>query len=349
MLRRILFAVRSRIPDPVEALASWKLSVVLTVSGALFFALLAIWATASPPQVVQQIAGLLPFWILYGLLLLNTVLCLWRRWPLLVRSLPAGNWRPLGTFLFHGSFFLLGLAVGLTLLFRQDLTVRVAEGETFSGSPDQIVVHHRARLNPPADPLVFTVDQLRPEFWKDQLLFTRLEADLRFPGSAPKTTRINRPLWIGASTFLRLSGFGYTPRYELRDASGRVLESLWVKLTVFPPGARDAFSFERFPHTIGVEITPDAAIENGRLISRSLNLSHPILSTNVSRGKLTLAAADVEPGEPVEFEGLSLVFPEIRYWGDFSIVRDPGIPVLLTAFLVGLAGLAVRFWPRSAR
>ncbi len=343
MWARLLFAIRSRVPDPISALGSWKLSIVLTVSGSLYFALLASWSTSSPPSIVQGIAGLLPFWVLYGLLLVNTALCLWQRLPLMVIGIRSGRWEALGTYLFHGAFFLLAFAVGLTMLFRQEMTLRVAEGEDFIGTPEQIASRSRpAVFNPPAAPLEFRLEQVAPEFWGDQLLFTQLQADLVFASGKRRRTRINRPLWVGPATFLRMSGFGYTPRYEVADSQGRVIESLFVKLTVFPPGIRDSFNLERFPHRVEMGITPDAVEEGGRLISRTLNLNRPVVSAQVSRGKIILAEEDLGLGEKLEFEGMSLSFPEIRYWGEFSVVRDPGVPVLFSAFALAIVGLLLK-------
>lgn len=260
-------------------------------------------------------------------------------------GLRSGQWQALGTYLFHGSFFLLALAVGLTMIFRQEMTLRVAEGEDFVGAPEQIASRSQpAVLNPPAAPLEFRLETVTPEFWGDQLLFTRLEADLIFPSGTRKTTRINRPLWVGPTTFLRMSGFGYTPRYELTDNQGRIVESLFVKLAVFPPGLTDNFHLETFPHKVEVEVTPDAAQNEARLVSRTLNLTHPVVSAQVSRGKIILAEKDLEIGENLNFEGLSLSFPEIRYWGEFSVVRDPGVPVLFTAFALALVGLILKLW-----
>ena len=46
--------------------------------------------------------------------------------------------------------------------------------------------------------------------------------------------------------------------------------------------------------------------------------------------------------QALEFEGLRLLFPEIRYWGEFSIVRDPGAPILFLGYLLGLVGLLIK-------
>jgi hypothetical protein len=344
---RLVFATRTFLADLGPRLGSWRLSVVLMVLAALYYSFLAIWAGSSPPRVVQNIAGLVPFWLLYALLLVNTAVCLWRRLPQLRRDLRQGQWTALGTFLFHGAFLLVALGFLLTLAGRQEARVWVAVGEEFTGAPEQYLSQSAPR------PLAagravsgFTVDEIRPEFWRNQLLFTTLEADLTLASGRRATTRINRPLWVGWSTFLRLSGFGYTPRYELRDRYGHVLDSSFVKLNVFPPGQRDYFVAPDYPHRIYVEVFPDYEEVDGRHTSKSLNLINPATSVQVYRGRLALAEGLLRYGEAMDFEGLTLVFPDIRYWGEFTAVSDPGAPLLFFGYLVGVLGLLVKL-PRS--
>ena len=63
MLDRVLFAVRRFQLNIGDWLGFWKLSIVLMILAALYYLLLAIWAAASPPHVVRNIALLLPFWV----------------------------------------------------------------------------------------------------------------------------------------------------------------------------------------------------------------------------------------------------------------------------------------------
>ena len=154
---------------------------------------------------------------------------------------------------------------------------------------------------------------------------------------------------MGPATFLRLSCFGYSPCYELTDTQARVLESLFVKLTVFPPGIKDRFTLEGFPHTVEVEVLPDAVEDGYGVFTQSLNLVNPVLPTRVSRGKIALVEGDLALHDTLDFEGLSLSFEEIRYWGEFSAVRDPGVLVLFPAFLLALIGLAMKLPGMRAR
>jgi hypothetical protein len=392
MWDRLLFTIRSRLPNPVQLLGSWKLSVVLMVLAALYYALLAIWATSSPPHVVQNIAGLAPFLIVYGLLMVNTGVCLWRRipllrrdlgrWPILVRSEPrwqhivGADWtresahdlvralgysavddpeygvcgvakrgRVLAVFVFHLAFFLVALGFGLSALGRREASVWVAEGESFGTAQNSSLSRSGVV---PSDFSEVSVDSISPEFWRDQLLFTRLESRLRFPGGTEKVTSINRPLWLGWGTFLRMTGFGYAPRYEVLARDGQVVDSAWVKLNVFPPGQRDHFRSEVLPHRVYVMIYPDFKTVDGTPTTRTLNLVNPAFFVSVVRGKVSLGEAILENGQIFEFEGLSLRFPEIRYWGEFSFVADPGAPPLFAGFLLGLTGLVLALRGRRA-
>lgn len=379
MWARLLFRVRRRIPDLGVALGSWRLSVVLMVLAALYQLLLAIWARSSPPHVVHNIAGLAPFWIVYAMLLVNTGVCLWRRLPALRRDLarspvltgsapvwtveiaggetwirsagyavgelPDGStWgvkrrgARLGTYLFHGAFFLVALGFAVNMAGRRDAGVWVAVGEEFRGGEEQVLSGDPAvaAAVPP-----FAVREITPEYWRDELLFTRLEARLELAGGTERVTRINRPLWFGWGTFLRLSGFGLAPRFEVVDREGRVLDSAFVKLNVFPPGQRDHFALTRFPHRVYLQVLPDYVEGSEPPATASLNLRNPAMVVDVYRGSLLVASGLVRRGQALGFEGLELRFPETRYWGQFSVVRAPGIPLLFAGFLVALVGLAI--------
>jgi len=390
MLDRLLFATRRFGLDLGGWLGSWRLSVVLMIVAAQYYVFLAIWAGSSPPHVVQNIAALLPFLLVYALLLVNTGTCLWRRIPTLNRELsrtpfwtelppdwelpdtvPAGlqdarrwmrrngyrlveqspermvgirrRWSGLGTFLFHGAFFLIALGFLATTVARQEATVWVAAGETYSSLPEQFLTQSPPRILATGIPeRPFTVERITAEFWRDQLLFTKLEAELVLAGGRRKTTRINRPLWLSPATFLRLSGFGYAPRYELVARDGTVLDGAFVKMNLFPPGQRDHFVLPGYPHRCYIEIFPDLAFEGDEPVTKSFDLAHPAVLLRVFRGRLDLGGRLLLEGQGYEFEGLTLRFPEIRHWGEFSIVHDPGAPLIFLGFAVGLAGLLLR-------
>lgn len=345
MWDRLLFAARRLSVDLGGRLGSWRLSIVLMVVAGLYYGFLAIWATSSPPHVVGNIAGLIPFWLVYLLMLVNTGVCLWQRFPKLRRDLSERprRWSSLGTYLFHGAFFVLAVGFLLSLTARQEGTAWVAVGERFDSRPDQFLSKSPPRvLAAGLPPVAFSVDRITPEFWEDRLLFTELRAELELDDGSVATTRINRPLWVGAGTFLRLSGFGFAPRWEVVDRHGVTLDSAFVKLNVFPPGRRDYFTVPALPHRFYVEVLPDLAMEDGTPVTRSLNLANPGVVVRVFRGRLDLGGDVLAGGAGYPFEGLAVRFPEIAYWGEFTIVRDPGAPVLFAGYAIGLAGLLLK-------
>ncbi len=330
MLDRALYQLRRGASALVPVLGSWQLSVVLMVAMALYFLLLAIWSTSTPAHVVQSIAGLAPFLMVYLLLLVNTGWCLWNRLPRLRRD-------P-GLFLFHGAFFLLALGFGLTILGRREATVWVAEGEVFAATAEQIL-----SVNDGFPPTYhqFKVNSIVPEFWQDQMLFTRLEAEIILADGDVRVTRINRPLWLDWNTFVRLSGFGYTPRYEILTGDNQVIDSAFVKMNIFPPGQRDHFRSSMFPHRVYLEMFPDYIDVGGAPNTRTLNLVNPAYSVAIYRGKVSLGGSLLQGDDVFDFEGLQVRFPEVRYWGQFSVVCDPGAPVLLFAGLMAIVGLII--------
>jgi len=342
MLHKALFASRRLMLDANRWLGSWRLSIVTMTTLAFYQALLAIWSTSTPSQVVTNIAGLTIFHLIYVLILLNTMVCFYRR-------LSQFRTNP-GSFLFHGSFLLVALGFLLSYTSRQEASVWVAAGEHFTSQPEQILSQSPPRTLSLGIPLMdFTVEEIVPEFWRDQLLFTRLEARLTLPGGEEASTRINRPLLWDPITYLRLSGFGYAPRWELQDQSGQVRDTAFVKLNAFPPGQRDSFRLPGLPHRFYVEILPDLVRdEEGEPFSQTVNLRNPAVRLRVWRGRVDLGGGLVESGQGFEFEGLFLTFPEIRYWGELRVVRDPGMPVLFAGFALALAGLLLKLLRRSS-
>ena len=391
MWDRLLFRLRSASLDIWPLLGSWKLSVVLMIGTAVFYVMLTAYAFTTPAHVVQNIASLVVFWILYILLLINTATCLWNRIPRLRReisrvplfgnAIPAREidlrpdatigeveremrrlgfrpvdaegvqafglrrrWTALGTYLFHGAFFLLAIGFLLSAASRHETKMWAAAGEEFTGSDMQLL--SRSAPRPLAMDVAmpsFRVEQIRPEFWQDQLLFTRLEADLTLlPDGEQRVTRINLPLMLSPSRYLRLSGFGYAPRFEIRSPEGVTIQSAFVKMNVFPPGQRDYFRPEGLPYRVYVELSPDAEISDGAVENRSLELARPVILSTVYRGPFMIASEPLKLGESMSFEGIDLRFPEIRYWGELELVHDRGVIWIFLSFALGIAGLLLK-------
>lgn len=388
-LGRLAYLVRRTWPGFGRFAGSWKLSIVLMVVWAFYSVLLVIWSSSSPPHIVRNIAGLFPFQVVYAGLLINTLVCLWLRLPLLKRSLLKGmttqgvnprwsqptpgirdyseaavlgnrwgytmttgdsgmtygikgRWTMLGNFIFHSGFFFIALGFMVSFQLRDEATLCLAEGEGFTNAREQFLDRKpSAWFSQDYSDLSLQVSTIVPRFWRDELLFTSLQAAIVVDQGRSAMTAINRPVPLSWCQFLRLSGFGYTPRYELTTLDGSVLESSFLKLSVFPPGRRDFFHLLHFPHRVYVRLYPDYVAQDGGPATQSCELKRPRFEIQIFRMKQLIAEGLLAPGESLAFEGIKIGFPELRYWGEFSLVRDPGMSLLFFGLTLGLIGLVL--------
>ena len=148
------------------------------------------------------------------------------------------------------------------------------------------------------------------------------------------TTRMTRrrPSWFGWGRFVRPIGTGDVLRYEIRGPSGELLETMFAKLDLDPPGKLDSIRPQTVPYRIYLRAARTGGATPG---------SRPIEVT-VNRGKLPMARATLSIGESLPFEGHVLALPEWRPWIQFEMLSDSGIPLAVLAALLATAGLLLR-------
>jgi hypothetical protein len=235
-----------------------------------------------------------------------------------------------------GAYALAVLGFGASFLARDDLVLQTAVGEPFEGAPGQFVSRAAPRpLSGAAAGAPYVVEEVSPAIDASGRIRS-LSARVRVGGDVREVTRF-RPLRLGWSAFLWPTAFGYAPYYELVDESGKVLDSAFVKLDLLPPGKTDYVRLEAAPYRAFVRIPAGAALEGGDAGLRSLPMS-----VAVYRGKLPVADAVVRPGGAIAFEGAVLRFPAIRYSVRLRLLRDPGVPLVLGALALAVAGGASR-------
>jgi len=250
-----------------------------------------------------------------------------------------GRLSPIGNLLFHGSFLFLFAGVILSMLFRFEGRVKVTEGYPFSGIPQ---AYQSISMAPfaSAPSIPFFLEKIIPTFWRDQLLFTDLKADIKY-NEGGGSLRMSSPLMIDR-TSITIHGIGLTPMYVLKNREGHELDVGYVNLGIFTPGSEDHFQIPGFPHEIFVSFYPDFAQEGNKFFNRSMNVKNPRYFVKVFRGRIPVFSGLLKPGEEAEFENLRISFPEFRYWGDFRIIKDPGLVFVWTAFILFGLGLVWR-------
>ncbi len=252
-----------------------------------------------------------------------------------------GHFSLIGNLLFHASFVLLLLGAVANGLYSFRGTAAIAEGQPFTGSKKEyqrIDTSSEVAL-PNVD---FDVKKIEADFWQGRLFFTRLEAQLVHRGGLD-TVRLSSSARVGDAA-VTIAGFGYVPLAVLKGKDGSVYDKVNVDLNIFLPGSEDHFQMPGYPHKIHVSFYPDYAVVDGKNVSRSMDPVNPAYALRVMRGRLLVYTGVVKPGEWAEFDGLGVSFPSFRRTGDFQIVRNPGNPMIWSAFILMGLGLAWRLF-----
>jgi len=259
-----------------------------------------------------------------------------------------GKYTPLGNLLFHISFFLLPAALLVSSLDTFYGYAVVTEGQPFYADKKESYANTVIKGRADLPRVSFRLDRVKPVFWEDKLLFTDLAADLAYPADEPvryRTIRLSDPLFE-RGVMVGIRGFGYAPYYVLKDARGRRLGESFVNLRIFPPGAEDSFTVEGFPWRIKVSIFADAEKKGSRYENRSYNLNRPLFNIKLVSGEgkreKVLHQQYLWPGDVLNYQGYSLMMPEIRYYGEFSLLCYPALWIIMTAFGLACAGLTIK-------
>jgi len=259
------------------------------------------------------------------------------------------RWTPMGSVVFHLSFLVMLVGAIVSSGTRFSGIAVLAEGQPFSGQKREYLNTITKKNTPEALPKVeFIMSKLSPNY-NTQGRLVDLAATLSVPkkeGRREVVVRMNRPYREGATSVL-LNAHGVTPLWVLRDNSGRELDGAFVNLMVLQ-GREDRFNIPKPPYTVIVRFFPDYAEGKDGPTTRSLVLNNPIFQIEVIKDEpgvlieKPVFSGLIRPGEPARFDGYSLAFPEIRYWAQFLIVRDYGIPILFAGFVVAILGLLWR-------
>lgn len=213
--------------------------------------------------------------------------------------------------------------------------VILTEGQTFySGHgnylPETI---YRGRFSVPPD-FTMKLEKINPLFSGDGKEVKGLNANAIFfqKDSEIKTEHIigdGLPGLIDGAIF-NVKDFGYSPRYLLKTKNGRVLDSSFVYMKLFPPGSEGFFRLLS-PITYHVRYFPDG---KGDIIG-------PAFRLRIVRNKDIVQNRDVKLSEEVEFENSRISFEEVRMWTRLSVKRDWGEVMALGGVLLGIVYLGI--------
>lgn len=311
-----------------------------------------LWIAFASEESAERFVTSWPFWAVFGLAAADGVAAVARRLP---AALPLGGlraWRArpgeerilaAARLLLAAAWLLVALAALGSLAGRGRHTLRVAAGEEFRFEAGQVVASAPPRpLSVGPRPLRFRVTEVSPALDAAGTL-TSLEVRLSIGQRTVSVTRW-RPAWLGGSRFLRGTGYGYAPLFELAGRDGAVLDGAFIKVAVLPPGTVDQVRFEALPHRFLVQIPRDHVPGGGPEGVGSLPLR-----VDAFRGKLPLVGGVLGRDEELRFEGHALRIPQVRHAAELEIVDDPGILLALGAALAATAGAVLRLWRAGRR
>ena len=144
------------------------------------------------------------------------------------------------------------------------------------------------------------------------------------------TAKYAAPKLIEGAMF-RIKDFGYSPRYELRAKTGKVLDSSFVYMELFPPGNEGQFRLLS-PLTYYVRYFPGG----------NNDIKEPLIRLRIVRNKDIVLNRDVRLSEDASFENSVISFEEVRMWTRLSVKRDWGEVLALAGLCLGFVYLVIR-------
>lgn len=151
------------------------------------------------------------------------------------------------------------------------------------------------------------------------------------------------PKRIG-KTYFHILDFGIAPGVRLTEGE-KVLREGYMALRLLPPGRRDHFEIEPYPYRFYIKLAPDKVVERDKVKGRSFNLKMPRYDLKILKGEETVAEGLSDT--KIEFDGLGLSFFEPAYWVRMEVVRDKGLPFIVSGIILIIIGIPLRLirWP----
>jgi cytochrome c biogenesis protein len=345
--RALARVLRSRPPKGAARLDRHRNTAVLDLAG-------------TPDEVTERVAGVLSA----------------RRFRL-ARHGPGelaaekGYLRELGSMVFHVSFLLLlvGLAVGKGDGFRGQLAL--TEGQDLVMTRSNFDVFEPGRFYSAGDlpPFSLTLNDFSNSFWPNGVPrsyrseITAVDADGKVQHQA---IAVNRPMTVDGIRLFQ-SDYGYAPWVKVTGPDGSVLADDPVQLLRSPETeiSTGALKLPSLRPQLGLELTfftdlgTPATAGGGFGLTNKPELRNPVLVVWPFQGDLRAGLASsvytldvtrmervgdrpivLRPGQTAQLPGGGTIsMPVVRQFTILTATRDPGVPVVLVAAILILAGL----------
>ncbi len=159
--------------------------------------------------------------------------------------------------------------------------------------------------------------------------------------------RTNEPLELRLSAvfprfadgvFFRIKDAGYSPRFFLFDLSGNMIEDFYAVLQLSPPGAEDAFRFDKIiPHTFYVRYYPEISLFPDKSDASGIK-SGPVFKVRIARNLDIVADQYAAPDDAIYFDKLILSAGAVKKWVEVKVARDPGMYMMWPGVILMFSG-----------
>jgi cytochrome c biogenesis protein ResB len=253
----------------------------------------------------------------------------------------------LGSVLFHLSLVMLiffGVIYSLTN-FSGEMVL--AEEQTLTFAEENLVGYHKATYASELPAFDITLEKLKPQYADvSGRTPTDFEAQIRAEtaiGTIRKKIWVNHPFVYKGYRFL-IYRYGFAPRFVIVKNKHHQIFDSFVNLVVFTPQDSDRFQVPEENLEIRTRFFPDFYREGKRILAtRSQIPRNPVFLVEVINNGRRIFYGLLPKGKKVKFGPYEMSFPELNYWVDFLITKNPAYWALIFASGVCALGLALRF------
>ncbi len=301
--------------------------------------------------------------------------CLFRRIPAAVRRwrIPRARtphlWGETFSIVFHLSFFILlaGILFGKATGFVG--TVAVAEGDTFVEAPASYDALEDGIWLGRHEGFQVHVDRFEAHYYQNGLpadFVSRVRVYDDGHEALARDIRVNHYLsYRGVKLYQ--AGYGWAPAITVTAPDGRIVADGPVIFGGSPEVATGVIKAPGAgppPEQVGIQafLYPDALLDADRLRPASAEPRNPLLILRLFKGDLHLERSQrvfdldlsglrlawrgaLRPGETQQTpEGYRITFAELKPYTAFQVKKDPGVPLVYGAFILGIGALLLSLY-----
>lgn len=254
-----------------------------------------------------------------------------------------GKW---GSIIFHGSFLVVFLGVLVSTWTRFDANFILSEKQSMQGRPSEYLGVQRMPFasTHPFD-FHFSLNKLVPSDKFISHYVSEVEILENSDNRHLQSIRPFHPLSYKGFTFYQ-KGYGFSPRFVIKR-NNEILFDAYVALHSEKADDKttyiDYFTVPQTAYTIEANFQPDKALKSHFFETGNLEIASVTgIDIKVLQAGQILFQGPVTLNQPITLGNNTLTFSDLRFWCGFRVVKDSGITIIFTGFILGVIGLLVR-------